>query len=196
MNLDVFFPTLIGSTKFEQHNNIEKELIDYCLSVQKKVKSGGENWISFNTYNTSNGKHEIYFDDKFHVINDWVFKQIKIYCENVGIDNLCLKNNGSWFNVYKKYDYQEKHVHPTSTISAIYILTATKDSAKIFFTTPVNEMFFYKKSMSNQFNANQIQIESVPGTLIIFPSYLPHSVERHDSDSLRISLSYNFKQKE
>ena len=34
-----------------------------------------------------------------------------------------------------------------------------------------------------------------PGMILIFRSYLEHCVEKHDSDSERITLSYNFRKK-
>jgi len=194
MMFNAFFSTVIANDRYEQHAEIETQLVNHCLHTQSQIKSGGQGWISNKTYNTSDGQHEIYRDKKFAELNQWVTERIYAYCTETGIDAADLKNSGSWFNVYRRGDYQEKHVHPNSIISAIYILTASKDSAKIHFTTPLNDMFYVKRTSQQQQSAQQIKCESVPGTLIVFPSYLPHSVERHDSDSLRISLSYNFKQ--
>ena len=97
------------------------------------------------------------------------------------------------FNIYNKYDFQEIHVHPTSSLSAIYILTCSKNGARIFFNSPINNMYYIKKTMNTEDTVSQIICNSIPGTLLIFPSYLPHAVERHDCDELRISLSYNYK---
>ena len=39
-----------------------------------------------------------------------------------------------WFNIYKKYDYQEFHDHGKSTLSAVYFLKSNpKKSSKIYF---------------------------------------------------------------
>ena len=194
MKFDAFFSTIIANATFDQHQTIEPALFEYCTKLQPTVPSGGQNWISNKTYNTSDGRHEIFNDSTFHDLNQWVVEQVNDYCYNLGIDTDSLQNNGSWFNIYQKYDYQEKHVHPTSIVSAIYILTAANDAAKIHFSTPLSEMFHVKRSQQHQQLLQQIACESVPGTLIVFPSYLPHSVERHESDAPRISLSYNFKQ--
>jgi uncharacterized protein (TIGR02466 family) len=194
MKLNYFFPTIVGSAINESHESCQDDLIQHCLVLKKQIESGGQGWISNKTYNTSDGKYEIYHDDKFSSLNNWVETQIKDYCNELDIDYTNLKNNGSWFNIYQKNDYQEKHVHPTSVISAIYILTCSDDGAKVFFTTPVSGMYHVKKTVRKQELADQIRCESIPGTLLIFPSHLTHAVERHDSDSLRITLSYNFKQ--
>lgn len=195
MIFDAFFSTTIANAKFEKHSDIQSDLVEHCHAVKTTVKSGGEGWISNKTYNTSNGRYDLLKDSKFLPLNNWVMDMVNQYCINLGIDHSLLTSTGSWFNIYQKYDYQEKHVHPNSIISCIYILAASEQSAKVYFTTPLNDMFHVKYTgTQQQQTTQQICCESIPGTLIIFPSYLPHSVERHDTDDLRISLSYNFKQ--
>ena len=46
-------------------------------------------------------------------------------------------------------------------------------------------------SQKNQFTGQSIRIEPVEGNIILFPSYLPHSVETNDHDEERISISFN-----
>jgi uncharacterized protein (TIGR02466 family) len=194
MNYDAFFSTIIASKKYDKHEEIELKLKEHCLDLKSRISAGGKGWISNKTYNTSDGQYEIYKDKEFEQLTKWIEKQIYDYCDETGIDNSNLENSGSWFNIYYQGDYQEKHVHPNSIISAIYILCASVESAKIYFSTPLNEMFYVKYQQQKQQLVQQISCQSIPGTLIVFPSYLPHSVERHDSTELRISLSYNYKQ--
>ncbi len=194
MDISSFFPTLIGNAVNTNHKNLEKELVSHCINLKSVVNSGGKGWLSNKTYNTSDGKYEIINDEKFKPLNNWVFEKVNEYCNLLDIDVSTLVSNGSWFNIYEKFDFQENHVHPTSVISAIYILKCSVDGAKIFLNSPVNNMYHVKKNVIKQEMVDQITCKSIPGTLIIFPSYLPHAVERHESDDIRISLSYNFKQ--
>ncbi len=48
---------------------------------------------------------------------------------------------------------------------------------------PVTELTAY--------NTDQVVVQVVPGTLLLFPAWLPHSVDRNRSDRERISLSFN-----
>jgi uncharacterized protein (TIGR02466 family) len=194
MDINAFFPTLIGSTTYSDHNDIQEELILHCINLKSQITSGGKGWLSNKTYNTSDGRYNIFLDDKFKKLNDWVTNKIYEYCRKVNIDSSTLIVNGAWFNVYERNDFQENHVHPTSVVSAIYILTCSDDGARIFLNTPVNNMYYVKKTKDSHETISQVICKSIPGTLIIFPSYLSHAVERHDSDDIRISLSYNFKQ--
>lgn len=193
MDINTFFPTMIGSATYHRHDEIEQALVDHCINIQHRVSSGGSGWMSNKTYNTSDGKYDILRDPIFSSLNSWIEYQVKQYCAKLDIDDNLIPN-GAWFNIYNRNDYQEMHVHPTSVLSAIYILVCPDDGAKIFFHSPVNNMYIIKRIKQSQQTVDQITCKSVPGTLIIFPSYLKHAVERHDSDHKRISLSYNFRQ--
>jgi hypothetical protein len=48
--------------------------------------------------------------------------------------------------------------------------------------------WFVKK---NQYTGESIKISPVEGNLMIWPSYLPHSVETNNHDDERISISFN-----
>lgn len=194
MDLNLFFPTIIGSVVNPNHNLYYETLLSHCINIKQNIKSGGQGWLSNKTYNTSDGQYDLFSDNKFNDLNEWVKNQVTQYCNQLGIISNCLSNNGSWFNIYYRNDFQETHVHPTSVISAIYILTCSNDGARIFFNSPINGMYHVLKKTEKQEMVDKIICSSNPGTLIIFPSYLPHSVERHESDQIRISLSYNYKQ--
>jgi uncharacterized protein (TIGR02466 family) len=194
MDLNLFFPTILGSLINPLHDKIQDKLIKHCLEIKKNIKPGGNGWLSNKTYNTSDGKYYLTTDSEFEEINKWVNNNVHEYCKQLQIHTETLSDNGSWFNIYEQNDFQEIHVHPTSVISAIYILTCSENGARIFFNSPVNNMYYVKKTVKKQEMADQIICNSTPGTLIIFPSYLPHAVERHETDTLRISFSYNYKQ--
>jgi len=194
MDINAFFPTLIGSSININHYSIQNELVSHCITLRSHIASGGAGWLSNKTYNTSDGKYDLLSDTKFEKLNAWVIEKIYEYCDKVSIDTSTFKSNGSWFNIYQHGDFQENHVHPTSTVSAIYILSCSEDGARIFFNSPINNMYYVKKNRETQQIADQIICKSIPGTLIIFPSYLLHAVEKHESSEIRISLSYNFKQ--
>jgi len=194
MDLNLFFPTIIGSSLNPQHDKIQDKLIKHCLEIKKNIKTGGNGWLSKKTYNTSDGKYDLTTDPEFEDVNKWVNNNVHEYCKKLQINTETLSGNGSWFNVYEQNDFQETHVHPASVISAIYILTCSEDGARIFFNSPINNMYYVKKTVEKQEMVDQVICNSTPGTLIIFPSYLPHAVEQHETDTLRISFSYNYKQ--
>ena len=46
--IENWWPTEIG---YYDNPNHDDNLINYCYDIRKKTKSGGENWISNETYN-------------------------------------------------------------------------------------------------------------------------------------------------
>lgn len=195
MEIESFFPVHISYSFNPRHFAIRDNLIDYCLHLSTQIKSGGTNWISNTTYNTSDGTYDCYKDVQFFDLNTWVLNEVKTYSQLLDIDE-SFDYGSAWFNIYNKHDYQEFHKHPGYKISAIYILDCDPDSeSEIYFKNPTDEMFEIKyKNITNK-NSQIISHQSVPGKLIIFPSNISHCVSKNKSDKKRISLSYNFRSK-
>ena len=120
-----------------------------------------------------------------------ILTSLKKYTSNV----LKYKNNfkvtTSWFTKTEKNQFSIMHNHANSMFSAVY-----------YFGNNVNsEIRFEKKSMSmweikptehNEFNCDTDTMVIENGTIIIFPSYLPHQVVEHKDNVTRKSLAVNF----
>mgnify|MGYP003133305912 FL=1 len=192
--IDKFFPTLIGFYDNPNHSILEKETTNRCFELEKITKKGGENWLSKSTYNTI-GTYSIWEDEKFKDVNEFVKNSVLQYLKDTMIKETCLNTNpcDAWFNIYKKGDYQEYHTHGGSLISAVYFLKGTSKSAKIYFKSPVNDMIAPNFEEYTADNYERVYYEPRPGLLLVFRSYLEHSVEKQIDNELRISLAYNFQ---
>jgi len=193
IKIDEWLPTFIGYCDYPNHNFIEKDLIEECLSLSNETKKGGEDWVSNKTYNTLN-TYNILNNKKFEQLNFWICNKVSEYS-----NKLNYKSNynciGGWFNIYKKYDYQEYHDHGTSSLSAVYFLKSNPEkSSKIFFKFTHDADNVMEPTIDKSFNPTSpiAWYYPVPGRLLIFKSTTKHCVERHEDDDLRISLAYNF----
>ena len=86
-----------------------------------------------------------------------------------------------------------EHVHE-ETFSGVFYLKAPPQSGKLVLKNPgINRLWngCNLTSSKNQFTGDMLKIEPEEGSLIIFPSYLPHSVEPNCHDEERISISFN-----
>ena len=193
MIYEKWFPTIISYSFNPNHNDIEEKLVKKCYDIKSKVASGGSNWISNTTYNTSDGMYDLFLDNDFEDLNSWVDSQVSLYCEELLIDKHVIRQNG-WFNIYKEHDYQEGHVHPGSTISAIYCLSGEINSAEIFFKTPKTDMLYLRYKQFNNDNHGIVKYPFQPGILLIFLSDTEHHVGKHTLQTDRISISYNYVQ--
>jgi len=190
--IENWWPVQIGYYDNPDHNNIEKNLVNYCLKLKKKYNKGGNFWVSTDTYNTSDNVYDLTKDEKFEKLNNFVNSCIEKFINESGIIFKVSNSNG-WFNVYEKGDYQEFHDHNGYVISAVYFLKSEKNSSKLFFSAPFKDQYnINHKHLGFNINA-PLFYESIPGRLVIFRSYLSHCVEKHKLKNKRITLAYNFK---
>ena len=193
LTLQTYFPTLIGVITNPDHQTLENKLTEKCLKLRKKIKSGGQGWISNDTYNTLDTYH-LGKDPDFSKINEFVTHQVIHYCKAQSIDLDCLNPDpvDAWFSLYKKNNYQDWHVHNPAMISANYYLRCNDSSAKIHFKHPVVDMVSPKILSYNNLNFEGIEFQPTPGMVLIFRSYLHHCVAQQKNDDIRICLSYNY----
>ena len=116
------------------------------------------------------------------------------FCDLLKYDNINfeLKIKDSWLNVYNKGHSQEVHNHPDSDISAIYYPCASDEDGMLVLKSPFHDNMRCTPILEqNERNLTQIFIRPVEGVLVIFPSYLLHSVMPNTSEK-RVSISLNF----
>ena len=192
MIIEQWYPNLIGYCDYPEHIKIEKNLVKECLSLSNKIKKGGKNWISNKTYTTLN-TYNILENKKFSKLNEWIFNKVLEYSTSLKYKDK-YKCMGGWFNIYKKYDYQEYHDHGENTLSCVYFLKSNSEkSSKIHFKFNINENLM-EPTVNHSFGLTSPTAWYTPvsGRLLIFKSTLRHCVERHEEDDIRISLAYNF----
>ena len=182
INIENYFSAPIGYVINPKHNSIKENLCKLVNETKEQVASGGKGWVSNQTYNTSDNQFDICKDKRFDVLNNWVRQQVEDYKRLIK-QNLTIDDGTGWFNVYTKGDYQEQHQHIGSFISCVYFLKARQDGASIYFRPP------YYDTHTNQ---SSIKHKAEEGKLLMFRSFIPHGVGKHDSDEDRITLAYNF----
>lgn len=79
----------------------------------------------------------------------------------------------AWSNIYQKNHYTLLHNHSPSEISFVYYLQSSGRTPLLF-------------------NESNFEVNPTDDTLVIFPSYLFHSVPKHQEEIDRICLAGNF----
>jgi len=100
----------------------------------------------------------------------------------------------AWLNINdSRQCMNSEHVHG-EVFSGVFYLSAPDESGKLVIQNPaINKMWkgCSLTSQKNQFTGESIRIEPVEGNIILFPSYISHSVETNNHDEERISISFN-----
>ena len=144
-----------------------------------------------------------YLFDNF--ASDGRLKDIKIFCEQqlknyleeidgVSTDLAGLRITQSWLNKNKPGEHHHSHHHSNSYISAVLYISCLPNDGINFSNRMYgmfNNMEFSRKKVT-VWNSTGTTINVTEGDLIIFPSWIPHFVNRNETkDTERISLSFN-----
>lgn len=102
-----------------------------------------------------------------------------------------------WLNLYDTFHCQEYHNHlaKNNHFSCAYMLEIPENSGEIKFVSRADN--FYAQTGLNRmfdlpFDIEKYKPPQEEGTILIFPSYLPHLVTPNLSSDLRATISANF----
>ena len=134
-----------------------------------------------------------------------LIKTIEVYSKDIFQDygvrkdiNLIIAN--SWININSPSSYNSTHIHPTPGLSGVYYVSAPKNSGNILFHNNSMMQFingtYLDTTTENKNTPDVIKYEPRTGRVIIFPAWLPHSVEINNSNEDRISIAFNFISKQ
>ena len=104
-----------------------------------------------------------------------------------------VKINNMWAIINTGGAANLRHQHGNSTISGAYYVRAPINSGDIVFYDPRPAPIYSHPNTigSNFLNAQINSISPKEGALVLFPSYLDHSVNENLSNDERIVISFN-----
>jgi len=97
----------------------------------------------------------------------------------------------SWINKSGKGESHREHVHPNSMVSGVWYPVINEQLPPIQFRSKEQRDVSLQCEKFNNFNSATFLLPMKMGELIIFPSNLAHSVPANQSETERISLSFN-----
>ncbi len=100
----------------------------------------------------------------------------------------------SWVNKNEPARDHAKHRHPNSIASGVYYLDVPEGSSIVFHRSEAGNGFALQPAYTKDLNSyvnDTMEVGVATGGLIIFPSYLWHSVPPNLSDKDRWSLAFN-----
>tara|TARA_Y100001938_G_scaffold23471_1_gene30596 strand:+ start:19 stop:603 length:585 start_codon:yes stop_codon:yes gene_type:complete len=185
-----YFPTIIYAKDVNLDNRLfEREVVEWSK------KDNGVNRTNVNGWHSQTNMHEI---PVFKPLVDELFiMQEQVFAEE-WLENGATIGN-MWANINPPGGYNMPHVHPNSHFSGVYYIKAPKDSGNIVFNEPKTGAHMVmprrKEGKPPSHLWKEVHVDPLEGRIIIFPSWLWHSVQPNKSNDIRISVSFNFLQK-
>ncbi len=100
---------------------------------------------------------------------------------------------GCWANVNAPGAAHPEHSHPNNYLSGVYYLRAPRGADTIAFHDPRPQVAIIRPPVTalTADNTDEVVVTVTDGTLLIFPAFLPHSVDTHEGAETRLSFSFN-----
>lgn len=190
---NLIFSTPVWTIQLDNYNDVNEQMYNYIKSAQENDKIGI-------TKSNIKGWHSEDFDLNQKEIQNFI-AMISPSIEKVMDDMSWEKNkqiakiNNMWAIINTGGSANIRHQHGNSTISGAYYVRAPEKSGDIVFYDPRPAPVYSHPNINepNFLNAQVNSISPKEGALILFPSYLDHSVNENISNKERIVISFNIR---
>ena len=109
------------------------------------------------------------------------------------IGHNAIEITGCWANINASGASHAIHSHPNNFLSGIYYVHTHPGADSVNFHDPRPQTGIIRPPVTEltSQNTDQVVVTVSDDMLLMFPSYLAHSVAPNESDKLRISISFN-----
>jgi uncharacterized protein (TIGR02466 family) len=124
-------------------------------------------------------------------------KHVRGFLELRGLRPDCYVEITSWLQINQPGSLFNRHDHYGAIVSGVFYLEVPENSGNLKFHNPLeprraSDVFFDRiRKEENQYNYDFIEYVPKVGEMIMFESWLQHSVEINKADKDRLSVSYN-----
>ncbi len=182
------FPTLVWKilVKVELRNAMSAKILEALQEIRRDLPglAPGQGWQSEQTLHQ---REE--FEDLISCVNTAAKSILRFL--RIGYDPIEI--TGCWANVLAKGAAHKAHSHPNNFLSGVYYVRTHAGTDTINFHDPRSQARVIRPPVAELTaeNTDQVVVRVTDGTLLIFPSYLEHSVDTNTSEEERISISFN-----
>lgn len=200
------FPTRIGKFHVSEekyssiHNDIKPKIYSHLEYLKKKgliqdkesynlFDAKKDGWTSFY------GRSLLEMPEFYPIINlihETIYRSMN---HAHGSNDYLIEMNSCWFTVYEQNQCVPFHTHPGSYLSGVYYFQAEGDCGDIVFKDPIGcmkDMVMNSSPMKVMDSYGVLAIRPRTGTLLLFPSWLPHETRPNPHDDKdRIIFSFN-----
>ena len=190
-NPNLFFSTPVWVSKIDNYKETNEEIYHYIKKLHSAddkgiIKSNVKGWHS-NDFNMKDKN----VTDFIRLVSPYINRALNDM--NWDISKQTVEISSMWAIINIGGASNSRHHHGNSSISAAYYVRAPKNCGEIVFYDPrPAPIYFHPLSTKpNSLNAMVNMVNPLEGALVLFPSYLDHSVNPNLSNEERIVISFN-----
>jgi len=137
-------------------------------------------------YNVNLGKRK-----DFDFINRAAMDVFAQYLRVVRKSDIAMRLDNAWTSIYGRDHFIPQHTHPMSHLSMAFYAAATEGTGQLVFQNPARAHFEHFYPPDINWMPYRFSIQPRKGLFVVFPSYLSHGTELHESDDFRVIYSAN-----
>ncbi|MBI2311748.1 MAG: 2OG-Fe(II) oxygenase family protein [Betaproteobacteria bacterium] len=182
------FPTLVWKLQLrpELRDAIEAKILAVLDGMRREAPplAPGEGWQSEQT---------LHKREDFRELVSCVERAAKSVLRFLQIGYDAIEITGCWATVLARGASHRAHRHPNNYLSGVYYIRTHPGSDTINFHDPRAQTGVIRPPVTalTAENTDQVVVRVSNGTLLMFPSYLEHSVDANQGEAERISVSFN-----
>ena len=171
-----------------------KRDIDLSSREEKDISRIIKRGVYKNYGNSTTEDHNI-FNNRLEKIKRFCELHLDNYIKQIIVPNkkINLYITQSWLNVTKPNEFHHEHFHQNSIISGVFYVSTVENDSITFFdpNSKIKNLIKITTNEYNPFNSTDMTFSVKDNQLILFPSWMNHSVQANKSTKDRISISFN-----
>ena len=190
-NLLSLFPTPIWSGLIVDYEKLNLKLLKYIEELRKSnpegfKKSNSLGWHSADI-NLNDDAPKYFLNSAKPIIKEAIDDM------QWDLNSLVSRVTNMWSIINPRNSSNLRHIHPNCFLSSSYYVKAPKNCGNLVFHDPRSAATYKtaKTKKTTELNNDEYNIVPQEGLLVLFPSYVHHSVEMNQSDEDRVIVSFN-----
>ncbi len=182
------FPTLVW--KIQLKTELSEAIDPMMLAALAKMRREAAPPAPGHGWQSAQRLHEM---KEFRDLVSCIEKAARSVLRFLKITYDAIEISGCWATVLTQGAVHQVHHHPNNFLSGVYYVRVGPGADSINFHDPRSQAGIIRPPVVELTaeNADQVVVSVKEGTLLMFPSYLQHSVAANASDKERISISFN-----
>ena len=137
--------------------------------------------------------HNLHELEDFHELIESIGVTVRDILDYLRVAEVAFEITGCWANVNAPGAAHGLHSHPNNFLSGVYYVRVPSGGDTINFHDPRSQTGILRPPVVELTadNTDQVVVRVSEGTVLLFPAWLPHSVDANRGDRDRISVSFN-----
>jgi len=190
----MIFPTTIQVTDLENPEALNEKICEGCYDLRETQPNTKPASWACNVYTTILNGQRLTDAEPFSALKDIIMGEVDKYARGLkfDVDRHPPRLNECWLNIYGKGHSQEVHCHRNHVFSGIYYPKAPEGCGEVVFHSPLaDQMLEPPITEGTALNTPTFRVQPKPGRMVIFRSWLRHSVLPSEIEDDRISIAFN-----